>query len=143
MFTRSTLSISKSSGKTLKYNIQSHESRLTFLTFKVGLKNGKSILIDVKAVDKVGTHHDSSKGENSASATQISHCSVLQVSKGGLHGVQHASCYVGSRRVLLCIKESCSHQKFLYRCNHIHRIQISMFPQNVYNRQFLVYLTKF
>ena len=74
----------------------------TFLTFKIGLEHGKSILINVKAMDKVSTHHDSSKGKNSTAATEVGHRPVLEVPKSGLHSVQHASCYVRSRWILLC-----------------------------------------
>ena len=71
-------------------------------TFKIGLEYGKSILVDVKAMDKVSTHHDSTKRENPTAATQIGNRPVLKVSKSGLHRVKHASCDVGSRRILLC-----------------------------------------
>ena len=71
-------------------------------TFKIGLEDCQSILVDVEAMNKGRTHHDSTERENTATTTKIGNRAVFKISKGGFHSVQHAGCYVRPRGVLLC-----------------------------------------
>ena len=71
-------------------------------TFKIGLEDCQSILIDVEAMNKGRAHHDSTERENTATTTKIGNRAVFKISKGGFHGVQHAGCDVRPRGVLLC-----------------------------------------
>ena len=75
-------------------------------TFKIGLEDCQSILIDVEAMNKGGAHHDSTERENTTATTKIGNCAVFKISKGGFHCVQHAGCDVRPRGVLLCSGES-------------------------------------
>ena len=70
-------------------------------TFKIGLEDCQSILVDVEAMNKGRTHHDSTERENTTATTKIGNRAVFKIPKGGFHSVQHAGCDVGPRGILL------------------------------------------